>query len=218
MLAQQAIQRANEKLAQATEGQTQIDPIAGLELLNEAHLYITTQLHLIPDATYLVTTVAGQQEYPLPDNVATIWDAAYWRGGFVASGSNYKPLKATNTDTLFEDRGPTWQLNQPGTPWGYYERGGNVGFVDAPSVSGDQVQIFYTQATTLTAQTQLPTNIPSPWAWIYHVCFRAAPMPLQAGFDSLFQREMKLLREYVHGRIGRDRARVSYRVKRVRRA
>lgn len=218
MLAQQVIQRVNEKLAQATEGQVQIDPIAGLELLNEAHLYITTQLHLVPDTTYLVTTVAGQQEYALPDSVATIWDCVYWFGGFVSGGTNYQPLKATNPDTLFEDSGPAWQLQSPANPWGYYERGGNIGFVQAPMTSGDQVQIFYTPATTLTAQSSLPTNIPSPWAWIYHICYRAAPIPFQAGFDTLFQREMKLLREYVLGRMGRDRARVAYRVKRVRRA
>jgi hypothetical protein len=195
-----------------------MDPIRGLDLLNQAHLYITSQLHLIPDVTELITMVAGQAEYPLPDDVVAVWDAAYWAGGYVAAGSNYKPLKQTNVDTLFEDSGPNWQLRPASTPWGYYERGGNIGFVFTPSVASDQVQIFYTPATTLGITDTLPTNISSPYAWVYHMCYRAAAMPDKAGFKQLFEDEIHYLKEYILGRMGRDRARVSYRVRRVRKA
>ena len=211
--AQQIIQEAQE-LEPA-------DAIRYMQWMNEAHLYITTQRHLVPDVTSLMTMVANQQEYPLPDSVATIWDAQYWPGGFVSGAQNYFPLKATNVDTLFEDRGPGWQLQPSAQPWGYYERGGNIGFVPAPLTAGDQVQLFYTPATVLTLQSTLPTNINSGKAWMYHMlrqaCVIAHPEKLDF-YEKAFQREMHYLKEYTDGRTGRDRARVSYRVGRIRRA
>lgn len=198
-----------------------VDPIRGMQLLNEAHLYITSQLHLVPDQTVTVSMVAGQQEYTLPDAVVSIWDAAYWSGGVVSGGTRHKPLKATNVDTLFEDRGPNWQLEPASTPWCYYERGGMIGFVPAPNNSVDQAVLYYTPATTLLLSSTLPTNIPSAYAWVYHACGRAcvaANAAKQPTYQGLFENEMHRLREYVLGRTGRDRARVSFRVPRVRRA
>ncbi len=200
-----------------------MDPVTAMNLLNEAHLYITGQLHLVPDATIQISLVANQQEYSLPDGVVAIWDATYWSGGVVSPPSGNLPLRATNVDTLFEDRGPNWQLQAAGQPWGYYERGGMIGFVPAP-VTGSPacVQLFYTPATVLTQTSTLPTNIPSCFPWVYHVCRRQADFDRdenkRAYWEKAFQQEMHYLREYVYGRVGRDRARVSYRVRPVRRA
>jgi hypothetical protein len=198
-----------------------MDPVTGMNLLNEAHLYITSQLHLVPDLTTTISLVAGQQEYSLPDGVVTIWDATYWPNGIVSPPSGNRPLKATNVDTLFEDRGPNWQLQANGEPWGYYERGGMIGFVPAPSVgSPASVQLFYTPATTLVPTSTLPTNIPSCYPWVYHVCRRQADLERDLTkrqyWEKALQEEMHYLREYIYGRVGRDRPRVSYRVKRVR--
>jgi len=198
-----------------------MDPIMAINLLNEAHLYITSQLHLVPDLTTTIALVSGQQEYSLPDGVVTMWDAAYWPNGISTTGN--VPLRQTNVDTLFEDRGPNWQLQPAGQPWGYYERGGMIGFVPAPSAGSPAVvQIFYTPATTLVPTSTLPTNIPSCYPWVYHVCRRQADLERdlskRAYWEKVFQEEMHYLREYIMGRTGRDRARVSYRVKRVRRA
>ncbi len=212
---------AQQVLAKIRE-RVKVDPIEGMQLLNEAHVYICSQLHLVPDQTMTISLVAGQQEYSLPDSVITIWDAAYWPNGVQSTGNI--PLKATNVDTLFEDRGPNWQLQSAGQPWGYYERGGMIGFVPSPSIGSPAVaQLFYTPSTTLTLQSNLPTGIPSCFAWVYYACIHQAdldkdPKAAPTDWEAKFQKEMHRLREYTLGRTGRDRARVSFRVKRVRRA
>jgi len=195
--------------------------VEGMQYLNEAHVYIQSQLHLVPDQTYLFTLTAGTQEYALPDGVIAIWDASYWSGGYVQGGTNFKPLKATNVDTLFEDYGPNWDLRPNSQPWCYYERGGNVGFYPNPDTTNAQVRIVYTPASVLTPTSTLPTNIPSCEAWVWFVAEKImARQDFQKAmaFREKFEFEMERLRKYILGRTGRDRSRISFRIKRIRRA
>jgi hypothetical protein len=209
----------------ATEHE-EMDAARALQLFNEAHLYILTQVRLVPDTTLQVGLTQGTQEYALPDNVCKIWDAAYY-----TSASDWTPLKATNVDSLFEDSGPNWQLQASGQPWGFYERGGMIGFAPVPSVSTvsgyPNVTLFYTPATGLGLDDTLPTNISSIYPWVYRMCELMAlggsgpfgeKQAKQARYAALFQDSMHYLREYMYGRVARDRARVSVRVPRIKRA
>jgi hypothetical protein len=202
-----------------------MDAGRALQLFNEAHLYILTQVRLVPDTTYVLSLISGQQEYALPDGVAKIWDAAYY-----TSAASWQPLKPTNTDSLYEDQGPNWQLQNAGVPWGFYERGGMIGLTPAPATSTvagfPSVTLFYTPGTPLGLDDSLPTNISTIYPWVFRMCELAAmsgeaklpdKVAFQEKFYALFQQHMHYLREYMYGRVARDRVRVGARVPHVRR-
>ena len=203
-----------------------MDAGRALQVFNEAHLYILTQIRLVADTTTTVSLTAGQQEYSLPDNVCKIWDATYY-----SSASSWTPLKATNVDSLFEDMGANWQLQTSAQPWGFYERGGMLGFAPAPNVTTvggyPSVTLFYTPATNLGLDDTMPTNISTIYPWVYRMCELvsmggdakfAEKAAMRDKFHSLFEEQMHYLREYMYGRVARDRVRAAVRIPRLRRA
>jgi hypothetical protein len=107
-----------------------------------------------------------------------------------------------------------------------------IGFAPAPNASTaagfPNVTIFYTPATNLGLMDSLPTNISSIYPWVYRMCEKLAlafdkevPFPVKAAmqdkFHNLFEQEMHYLREYMYGRVARDRVRAAARVPRIRR-
>ena len=203
-----------------------MDAGRALQLFNEAHLYILTQVRLVADLTTTISLTAGTQEYQLADGIAKVWDASYF-----TSSSQWNPIRPTNVDSLFEDIGPNWQLQSAGQPWGFYERGGMIGFVPAPAVSTvggyPSVTLYYTPATNLGLDDTLPTNISSVYPWVYRMSELMAlggngpfeeKQARRDKYAALFENAMHFLREYMYGRVARDRARVGVRVPRLRRA
>jgi len=221
-----ALTRTVKQVCDAAKAFEDTDAGILLQLFNEAHLYITTQCKLVPDTTYVVPLVAGQQEYTLPDGVAKIWDAS-----FFSNANSHVPMKATNVDSLFYDYGPNWQLLTPSSVVAvYYERGGMIGFVPAPAVTTvagfPNVTLYYSPATNMGLDDVLPTNIPSIYPWVYRMAELAAPgnggefqerMQKVAFYNGQFEKHMKWLREYVFGRVARDKPRASSQVPRIRR-
>jgi hypothetical protein len=222
-----AITRTVAQVIDLVQGHLPADSGRALQVFNEAHLYILTQVRLVPDVSSTIALISGQQEYSLPDGVAKIWDASYY-----SSASSYTPLQPTNVDSLFEDLGANWQLSSAGQPWGFYERGGMLGLVPAPNAATaagfPNVTLFYTPATNLGLQDTLPTNVSSVYPWVYRMCEKLAlsfskevsfadRVTMQVKFHQLFEQEMHYLREYMYGRVARDRVRAAARIPRIRR-
>ena len=207
-----ALTRTVQQVIEVAAEHEEMNPVRGLQLFTEAHQRILASCHLVPDSTVDITLVAGQMEYALPDSCIRIWDAAYWNS---ASSTDYQPLKATNVDTLFYDRGPNWQLAPASTPDRFYERGGVVGLVPAPSVATTagypKVTLYYTQFVAPTLLGSLPSTITSVYPWVYHMCMRQAAVkdPAKVPFyESRFRLEMTQMQTQIFGRVGRDKPRV----------
>jgi len=198
-----------------------IGNVRGVQLLNEAHLEILANCHLVPDTTVDITLTANTLEYALPDDCVKIWDATYF-----TSATSHQVLKATNVDTLFYSHGANWELAQSSVPIHFYERGGMIGLWPPPATatSGSgypKVTLYYTQFTELTLTSSMPTTIPSVYPWVYHVLSRQAavahPDKIQL-FKQLYAQEMERMQTWVFGRTGRDKPKAFARVPKVRRA
>jgi len=209
---QQVIQIANEH--------EDMDPARGLQLLNEAHLQILSQIHLVPDVQVDITLVAGQMEYALPDACIAIWDASYW-----VSATSHQVLKSNNVDKIYNDQGPNWGLQASGTPQNFYERGGKIGLVPPPAIATSggypKVTLYYTAFTALGLGDSLPTTISSVYPWVYHMLVRQAAVespdkiPLYA---NRFKIEMEMMHRWIFGRVARDKTRIRNRTPMPRRA
>jgi hypothetical protein len=215
-----ALTRTAQQVIDCASEHEQMDRNRGLQLLNEAHIEIIRNCHLIPDTTMTINLTAGTQEYALPDSCVRVWDAAYF-----SNASSHTPLKPTNVDALYNQYGPNWQLQDAGVPWSFYERGGMVGLVPAPSVTTvtgyPNVTLYYTAYTALDFYDTLPTTIFSMYPWVYFICAKQAVVTSPdkvAMYEGLYQKEMKQMQEAIFGRIGRDNPRLALKVPRLSRA
>jgi hypothetical protein len=215
-----ALTRTVQNVIEVVAEHEQIDRDRAVDLFNEAHVEIIRNCHLIPDTTTTITLTSGTQEYALPDSCVRVWDAAYY-----STSTNWVSLEQTNVDTLFNDYGPGWQLQSAGTPWSFFERGGNIGFMPAPNVTSTggypSVTLFYTNYTALSFYDKLPTTIMSMYPWVYFICSKQAvvtapdKVPM---YHNLYEQEMKRMQEGIYGRVARDRPRVGLKIPRIRRA
>lgn len=210
------------------------DPLIAVELFNEAHHYICGQVKLYPTQTAPVSLVAGQEEYPLTSivpntpagGILKIWQAWYYTGP-----GSWAPVYPKNVDSLYEDAGPGFNLVTTGQAYGYYERGGNLGFYPTPNmttVNGyPNVTIQYDTIPVLGTSDFLPP-VDTIYPWVYYMCWMQVRADADKSADDLdkqkeaywkwFLDSMKKLRDSVNGRIARDKARVATNVRRPRRA
>ena len=206
-----------------------LDPYQALDLFNEAHHYICSQLHLYPIQYWQLSLVAGQAEYPwfntASPNLLKTWQCNYFTGP-----NSWSPVRWTNVDTLIQDYGPGWNYVTSGTPSLYYERGGNIGFYPQPDTTTGAYypycSIEYDEIPILTMDDTLPP-VDTVYPWVYYICWlqvRADPNRSAAELDQereaywkWFQESMHRLRESVYGRVARDRARVGMRIPMPRR-
>lgn len=212
-----------------------MSPLRAIQLFNEAHHYICGQCKLYPTLTAPVSLVQGTQEYSLNSivpntpsgGILKIWQAFYY-----TSPGAWIPVYPKNVDTLYQDAGPGWELTSQSTPYAYYERGGNLGFYPTPNVTTGisgypNVTIEYDTIPVLGESDSLPP-VDTVYPWVYYMCWlqvRAqADKPAQnldlerKAYWEWFQESMKRLRESVYGRVPRDRPRVAFDIRQVRRA
>ena len=190
-----------------------------LDLLGDVHQEIIENVRITPDVTVTVNLTAGTQEYTLPDTVLRIWEVAY-----SASSGDYQKLKETNVDWL-DYNVPSWRSFTSSTPSYAYDRGGNIGFVPAPSTStsgGYPIVTLYcsqTSNTPLGIGDSLPAMARTGNAWTYRICEKWAEMNHQEQaptFAQLSAREYQRLITYSYGRMARDKAGVQMRIPKVR--
>jgi hypothetical protein len=193
-------------------------PVRCLELMNEAHLDIMGRCGLVPEGTLDIFLTANQQEYALDDSVVNIDDAVYW-----SSASSHFPLRPTNKDSLYEDYGPNWEVNiSPGQPYAFYEMGGMIGFVPAPSITTSngypKVTLYVRQFTPLTLTGNFPTTINTVEPYVLHVlryyAMKETPEKLPM-FDALYKDKVKSIQDYVWRRTKRDKPRVFMRIPKI---
>lgn len=224
------IRKVSDVLDVASEHE-EMDPVRGIQLLNEAHNYICSQNHLYPIENQSISLVSGQTEY-------NMWDVSplvlkIWQCNYYTAPNAWNPVYPTNVDTLYQDFGPSWNLTTAGIPWGIYERGGNLGFYPTPNASTvgsnpgyPNVTIQYDYVPTLGTNDNMP-EVATIYPWVYYMCqlqVMATDKPFaeraaaQSKYMELFEMAMKRLREDVYGRIAYDHPRVGIKIARVRRA
>ena len=215
-----AITRTVQTVIEIIQEHEDIANLRALELLNEAHLFMLGRHHLVPDVTINITLTNGVGEYALPDNIISIWDAAYY-----SDANTHFPLRPTNIDTLYNTYGANWQLISPGQPWGFYERGGNIGLFPPPNATSaggyPTVTLYCTQSATLGLGDTLPTTINTVYPWVYRVLIKQSPVTAPekvAYYEQRFVKAERELTEYIYRRVARDRPRLAMKVPRLRRA
>lgn len=195
------------------------NPVRTLELINEAHLYIMGRCGLIPLTTVNINLTNGTQEYALADGIINIDDAVYY-----TSATSHFPLRPTNIDSLYEDYGPNWRENvSAGTPYAFYENGGNIGFVPAPGTTTSAgypiVTLHVLQYTALALTDSLPSTINTVQPYVLYVARDYAMVKepdKMMYYSQAFEASVKNLQDFVWRRTKRDKPRVMHRVNRVR--
>jgi hypothetical protein len=192
-----------------------INPQSGILLFNQAHLEICSKVKLYPDASFTQTFTSGTGEYALADNVISMWTGTYYAGA-----NSYNPLKQTNVDSLVADYGPDWRAYPASTPYAFYEDGGQIGFFPVPNVTstgGYPCAVFsYAQAHTLALSDTLPTQINTPYPWVYYICRiqcvkngHAEKMPQ---YDAMYKAAQEELATYIYRRTPKDRPRALFNI------
>jgi hypothetical protein len=202
-----------------------------LDLFNEAHHYVCSQLPLYPQQQASIALVANQAEYPLSavsPAFLKVWQAFYYSSSDMTTP---QPIYPRNTDTLYYDAGPNWDKTSPGQPYAYYERGFNFGLYPAPSsgsVDGvPYIQIEYSMIPLMTQGDTMP-SVETIYPWVYMMCSQAVMenpetpavqnMANSEAYMKKFEFHMNWLRNFVYGRVPRDKPRASVNVPLIRRA
>jgi hypothetical protein len=191
-----------------------------LEIINDVQSDILRACRLYPLTVFNLTLVANQQFYTLDPSVYRIWSCLWQNNSNITS--QIKVIE-TSVDEL-DYQAPNWRSQAPANIYRYFELGGQIGFVPAPSIpttSGYPIVILNTTCShpfTLTTDT-LPAQVPTKDAWVWGACARWATMQRRddaAGFADLAQASLNDLINFVNGRLPRQKPRVMQSYPRVR--
>jgi hypothetical protein len=181
-----------------------------LEIINDVQSDIVRVCVLYPDVPWVISLVSGQQEYALDPSIIHVLSAIWQWSANLGSQWPLQPTSVDQQDYQFQN----WRAQNPQTPYRYYERGGNIGFVSAPNVTtvnGYPNVTIYTQVEQPFASTSstLPAQTPTKDAWVWGMCARWATMQRRddaSGFADLATSARNDLIKYVNGRILRQKA------------
>ena len=171
-----------------------------LLVLNFAHDEITSRVQLYDETTEDVTWTSsdvtnGVRRWAVSGNVRRAWDARYFTSATESTG-----LIRTNKhklDHMFEG----WRTADPGTPSHWFEDGGYIGLYQkpdtAPTAGYPKVVLYTFERQALTTGSSLPSQVASPWAWVYGALWQYAEMRDEEKADGFFKKYQRARRELI---------------------